>query len=883
MTSITIPNSVTGIGNSAFQGCIGLTSITISESVTSIPTEAFKGCSSLTSIIIPESVTMIGSDAFYECSNLTSVTIPGSVTVIIKSFRGCPITDVYYTGTERQWQTTYKSSPLTEANIHYIVLANEINLSKSCLYLPLECNETLTVTISPDNTTDKTVIWTSSDPDIASVDTDGKITGLNEGMAVITAKTGNKTATCDVTVYSSIPITSISLNKTSLLVSPGENETLAATIISDSITYEPITWSSSDSSVATVDASGKVTAIEIGTAIITASVGGKSTTCTVMVDTIAVNDISLNKASLSLEVGRTSTLIASVSPDNATDKTVTWSSSDTSIATVDTNGKVTAVKLGTAIITAKSGNKNATCTVSVDRWKNPENVQFGTTYSVNWSGHDKTKDYYFHKFELSEQGVVTVEADKSTMGNIEFFIYDKDIELIYSNASNSTASYTTIKSCIKIGLGPGEYYLAIKPGAQVINWGMEISYQLFFYPNEFCETEPNNETTMADIMELDQTYLGYFGTDGTTVGHYIDYKYNADYWKIYLVEGTKYRYNIGNYSQIEDTTIVNEIYDPSNKKIYEVAKDENIRNDEDVHTYDFVAGSTGWYTVSIYNYDREQLEYYIGFTQLRIAVSEVTLSEDSIELKVGETKSLSATVLPANATNTKIKWSSEDPSVVSVDTNGKIIGIGTGSTYIMATTWGKSDFCYVTVVKADDVKDSNNEPEENNPDVKGNSDVNNNPDENNSDVNDNPNVNNNTDTQITTVTMLRLYNPNSGEHFYTSSEREKKALVKQGWNYEGIAWEGPSWSNTPVYRLYNENVGEHHYTTSKKERDNLVKAGWKDEGIGWYSDDAKTTPLYRLYNPNAVTGSHHYTTSARERDKLVKQGWKDEGIGWYGL
>lgn len=136
---------------------------------------------------------------------------------------------------------------------------------------------------------------------------------------------------------------------------------------------------------------------------------------------------------------------------------------------------------------------------------------------------------------------------------------------------------------------------------------------------------------------------------------------------------------------------------------------------------------------------------------------------------------------------------------------------------------------------------------------------------------------------VATVTMYRLYNPNSGEHFYTSSERERKALAKQGWNDEGFAWEGPSYSNTPVYRLYNENAGDHHYTPSKKERDNLIKQGWKDEGIGWYSDDAKTKPLYRLYNPNAVTGSHHYTTSKKERDNLVKQGWKDEGIGWYGF
>lgn len=67
------------------------------------------------------------------------------------------------------------------------------------------------------------------------------------------------------------------------------------------------------------------------------------------------------------------------------------------------------------------------------------------------------------------------------------------------------------------------------------------------------------------------------------------------------------------------------------------------------------------------------------------------------------------------------------------------------------------------------------------------------------------------------ISMLRLYNANSGEHFYTSSEREKIALVKQGWNYEGVAWEDPAKSNTPVYRLYNPNSGDHHYTPNLSE------------------------------------------------------------------
>ena len=133
------------------------------------------------------------------------------------------------------------------------------------------------------------------------------------------------------------------------------------------------------------------------------------------------------------------------------------------------------------------------------------------------------------------------------------------------------------------------------------------------------------------------------------------------------------------------------------------------------------------------------------------------------------------------------------------------------------------------------------------------------------------------------VPMNRLYNPNSGEHFYTASASERDYLVKLGWVYEGIGWTAPSSSNTPVYRLYNPNGGDHHYTASVEERDGLVKVGWVYEGIGWYSDDAKTVALYRQYNPNAQSGSHNYTTSKEENDMLVKVGWRAEGIGWYGL
>ena len=137
--------------------------------------------------------------------------------------------------------------------------------------------------------------------------------------------------------------------------------------------------------------------------------------------------------------------------------------------------------------------------------------------------------------------------------------------------------------------------------------------------------------------------------------------------------------------------------------------------------------------------------------------------------------------------------------------------------------------------------------------------------------------------KIETTPMYRLYNPNSGEHFYTGSMEERDMLVEAGWNYEGIAWNAPIYEGTPVYRVFNPNSGDHHYTMSQEEVDMLVGYGWKYEGVAWNSASSDHVPQQRLYNPNADCGSHHYTSSQEELDFLVSLGWIHEGIGWFGI
>ncbi len=211
------------------------------------------------------------------------------------------------------------------------------------------------------------VIWTSSDPRIAMVDSNGKVTAISEGVALITATAADDSdvkAVCTVTV-SLKKVTSISLSQTSKTMKVGDSSTLSATIAPSDAEDKRVTWSSSNPSVVSVTASGAIQALSKGTAIVTATTvdGSFSASCTVKVEG-TVSSISLDKTMLRLEVGSNSTLKATTYPDEALSSNISWTSSDASIVSVS-GGYVYAYKVGTATITVSYGDLTATCTVIV--------------------------------------------------------------------------------------------------------------------------------------------------------------------------------------------------------------------------------------------------------------------------------------------------------------------------------------------------------------------------------------------------------------------------------------------------------------------------------------------------------------------------------------
>lgn len=128
--------------------------------------------------------------------------------------------------------------------------------------------------------------------------------------------------------------------------------------------------------------------------------------------------------------------------------------------------------------------------------------------------------------------------------------------------------------------------------------------------------------------------------------------------------------------------------------------------------------------------------------------------------------------------------------------------------------------------------------------------------------------------------VYRAYNPNNGEHLYTTNYDEFMHITNIGWHDEGVSFmTEANKEGNPVYRVYNPNSGLHHYTTDENEKNTLVSLGWHDEKVSWYaSNKPQSAPVFRVYNPNG--GQHHYTMNQQEKNALVSYGWHDEGIAF---
>ena len=343
----------------------------------------------------------------------------------------------------------------------------------------------LVATILPKDAENQNVIWSSSNKAVASVK-DGEVTAVSVGEATITAKSedGGKKATCVVTVNPKhIPVSAISLDKTEVAMNPDDKVMLTATIAPENASNKSVLWSSSDESIATVK-DGEVAALKVGEAIITATSedGGKKATCKVTVNAkpVPVTGVSLNKQKARVFISDELTLTATVAPEDATNKTLVWTTSNALVATVK-NGVVKGISVGEADITVKTedGNHSATCKVSVTeesqtQTKGPLTLDLGTVTSTT----------------ATFNGVLDVDM----LG--EYDMNAGGVGFIYAPVDQPLNIVTSTKVQISEVDAQGKFTHTLTG----LKYNSEYHYAIFVYKNTICQY---GETQVFETVPID--------------------------------------------------------------------------------------------------------------------------------------------------------------------------------------------------------------------------------------------------------------------------------------------------------------------------------------------------------------------------------------------
>ena len=424
-----------------------------------------------------------------------------------------------------------------------------------------------------------------------------------------------------------VAVESVTVSPATLPLTEGESGTLTATVSPSNATDKTITWSSSNAQVATV-ANGKVTAVKAGTATITATAGGKKGTCTVTVSvaTVAVTNISLDITEKELLVGETQQLTATVEPADATDPTVTWSTSDDKVATV-ARGLVTAVSEGTATITATAGGKNATCAITVLS-TTPEAIDLGL--SVKWA------DRNLGATDPTGAGGFYSWGETETKTN-----YAREY---YKWYGNGTFPYEGNR-------------LKAQDDAAAVNLGDKWRMPLVGEWEELI-----NKCTLA--WNAEKKVLEVTGPNGNKI----------------VLPSPGFHHDTGYYDAAEGYYWTLDRYDT--QTAYYITFNPEYTN------YNWISWFWVYYALSI-------RPVYGDLP----APEAVVLNINKATRYPKGVVNLRATVYPTTAVNKALTWSSSNEAVATVNENGYVTVVGLGETTITVTTeeGGHTDQCVVTV------------------------------------------------------------------------------------------------------------------------------------------------------------------------------------------
>ncbi len=505
-----------------------------------------------------------------------------------------------------------------------------IKVEPTVCSLNIDETKEITVTLQPSNVTDTTLTWESNNATVATVK-DGVITAVGAGQTQVTVTTGNDLKKTIMVTVNPMLAQSITLNTTTATLLEGEQQTLIATVLPAKTTNKSVTWKSSNNSVAAVDANGKITAGSIGEAIITATTSnGLEASCTVNVtlNVVGVTKVETNPSSMTLYIGETSSVEAVITPSNATNKAIVWSSDKTSIATVDQYGTVTAVSEGVATITATSANNiSGTCLVTV-------------------------KPIEVEALKLSNVSLAIGESQTLNVVITPSNVTDKTIRWSVDNESIATINANTGKIT---GVAEGTTFVT----ATASN-GVSVSAEV---------------SVLATAIELQ------FVTAKTNI--------------VYI-----------NIDDSEDLSSLVEFY-PANAT-NKALQWEVTRSNPTYETGDVVAVSNGIVTglragSATVKFTAKAASSSASLTVVvnPINATGLTLNKTATEIVLGNQEKLTATITPSNVSCKTIKWQTSNVGVAYVTADGTVNAVGVGTAVITAQTSDKSGLtasCTVSVI-----------------------------------------------------------------------------------------------------------------------------------------------------------------------------------------
>ena len=613
---------------------------------------------------------------------------------------------------------------IVNGKIPVAIELSSLKINKEDFTMTKGTSETLTVTGTPAEALEgQTITWKSSNKDVVTVDSKGKVEAVGVGNATITATAAGKSDSVKITVNN--PLKKITVDPATLTLKKGTSKTLSVKYDpADTTDNKAVTWESSDKSVATVDANGKVTALKDGSATITAKVGKLTATCALTVQEKKLTGISLDKTALELSKGQSSEALKVIytPADTTDDKTVTWSSADEKIATVK-NGVVTAKATGTTKITATVGTHKAECTVTVNAKltgikvtpdkvtvEKGQKANLNVTYlpadttdekAVTWKSENESVA------TVDENGVVTAVAGGKTK------------VIATAKANNKITAVCEVKVPIhteSIALNKTEITDLLK--------GKTEKLEVSFIPSN---TEDSREvkwtSSAADIAAVDANGTVKALKEGTatitattadgkhtasctvTVKeiHLTDVKLDEMKNPSELFKGEKHQIKIG-LDPIDTTDNVIYTFASSDEKVVSVDKNGMVTALKN-------SKATITITVKTTNTDFEKTLTY-DITVEEIPLESIEIKGDVTSLEEGKTTKLNVVFNPTNTTDDKtVVWSSSDTKVATVDANGVVKAVKAGNVKITAKVGDKTaEYALKVTAKANGTNNKNEKP-----------------------------------------------------------------------------------------------------------------------------------------------------------------------------